>query len=72
MKMIRVACRCKGQKTHRLAVEAGLLGRYAMWLCDGCYDRLENKDLLINYDELEQKWTERDFRCFIQNFNDMI
>ncbi len=50
-----------------MVVEAGLLGRYAMWLCNSCYNKLENKELLIDYDELEQEWIERDFRKFIEN-----
>jgi len=67
MKLLKVECKCIRKKTHRIVVEAGLLGRYAMWLCNSCYNKLENKELLIDYDELEQGWTERDFRKFIEN-----
>ncbi len=65
MKPIKLECKCAKEKNHRLMMEASLLGRYALWVCDDCYDEIENKELLIDYDELEQEWADRDFRLFI-------
>jgi len=67
MTIIRLACKDHKKKTHRIMMEGSLLGRYGMWLCDDCYNELENPYLLIDYDELEQDWADRDFRLFIDH-----
>ena len=65
MTFIKVECKDDKKKTHRMIMEGSILGRYAMWLCDDCYNELENPELLIDYDELEHEWADRDFRLFI-------